>query len=280
MELITHINVDLDAVGSLWAYIKFALKISYRKARIRFVSANWDGKGKRRKDIALDIEAGVKGFKGIKKESGEVLSCFSLLIGNYCTNEEKYALKELVRYIDEQDATGNGAKAFGLNSETAKVWQRTGLIGILNGFKHIHKGNDLKVCQEMFKILDAILGDGLARSGAWKQLEQVKWRGKVAIADNLPQDMTKILFKKGAQIVIFLRGNNIGVLKKKDLDVPLNHGEIIAVLGEEAKEWFYHSSGFLFCRGSDKSPVETPSRVRPEELAEAYDKILNNSGVA
>lgn len=276
----THVNVDLDAVCSLLAWIKFVLKIPFAKAKIKFVPANWDGKGMRKKDVALDIEAGEKGLKGEKEEEGKVLSCFSFIVERYCSDDEKYALKELVKYVDGQDSTGNGAKTFGLSAENAKVWQRTGLVGILNGFRQIYKGNDLKVCREMFKILDAILADGLVRSGAWKQLEAIKWFGKVAVTENLPQNMTKILFKKGADIVIFARGNNIGVLKKKGLDIPLNHSEIIAVLGEEAEEWFYHSSGFLFCRGSDKSPVMTPSKTRPEELAETYNNILTNSGLA
>jgi hypothetical protein len=56
----------------------------------------------------------------------------------------------------------------------------------------------------------------------------------------------------------------------------MDHPEICAVVeaAGEAKEWFAHTAGFLFCRGSRKARAENPSKVKPRTLAEAAAKLL------
>ena len=69
---------------------------------------------------------------------------------------------------------------------------------------------------------------------------------------------------------------SLAVPRHYEETVRMDHPTIRAVVktAGETAEWFAHSSGFLFCRGSRKAPVKTASKVRPEDLAEAVRKAM------
>jgi len=75
-----------------------------------------------------------------------------------------------------------------------------------------------------------------------------------------------VLFEeRGVRVIVYVDGNNLGVIRHGDESLRMDHAEICAVVeaAGETNEWFAHPAGFLFCRGSRKAPAENPSKVNP-----------------
>ena len=82
-----------------------------------------------------------------------------------------------------------------------------------------------------------------------------------------------ILFDRGAALVVFLDGHNLGVVKRDDIEASLDH-EAVHKLVDGEDGWFFHPNGWLVARGTRKAPAETPSMIEPEDLARAGLKAI------
>ena len=103
MKIFTHVSVDLDAAGSVWAAKRFIPGAD--KAEVVFVPANWDGTGMDNGDIAVDIYAGGKGVKGRVSPDGHTHSCFQTILERFALRADKLALCNLTAFIDACDST-------------------------------------------------------------------------------------------------------------------------------------------------------------------------------
>lgn len=271
--IITHFNVDLDAVASLWAYGKFSGQ-PVSLDNVKFVPANFDGSGMGEGDVALDIYAGGKGIKGEKGKDGAVHSCFASLISAYCDEGEQLALKELVAFVDAQDR-GNAAKNLGVTGDAARIWSFTGLNSVLRAFQGMNPRNDRLVAEKMFEIFDGLYHSGQRRAEAEKEADTAKILGDVAIIENAKCFGTNgTLFERGIKSVVFVDGNNLGAVRGDDADIRMDHPAIKAAVGDE-QGWFFHPAGFLAARGTRKAPAESKSAVQPQALADAIQKALD-----
>ncbi len=266
----THQNVDLDAVASLWFWIRFVDK----NEKFSFVPANWDGETMNDDDVALDIDAGGNGIKG-KNENGEICSCFKYLINKYANEQDQKALKKLSLFVDAQDRKGNAVRELGATNEVAETLNFTSINAILRAFQSMNPYNDKKVAAKMFEIFDGMLKNGRARIAAEEEAESAEWYGDVAIITNAKKMATNgvLMEKKGAKAVVFIDGNNLGVVRRDDVEVRMDHEAIRAVV-EHEEGWFFHRLGFLAARGTRKSPETTPSKIDPYKLAEAVASLL------
>ena len=85
-RIFTHQNPDLDAILSvcmLWHYAD-----AFRGAKVVLVPANWDGASLGYGDIAVDLEAGGHGIKGVVDDDGTVHSCFAALMKSSAPAED------------------------------------------------------------------------------------------------------------------------------------------------------------------------------------------------
>ena len=275
MVIYTHVNVDLDAVASVWAAKTFIPEAEF--ASFEFVPANWDGEGMRCCDLAVDIPIGIKGDAG---EEGRVHSCFASIIQKHASPEDQQALKPLVSYIDIHDAHGSIFKKF----ETPLArWEKsilasTSLTAVLRAFQAQRPGDDRWATERMFDIFSGMLKTGQARGRAFKEAEGAHKMGPVAIVVNAEEYATNgILFEHHKiRAIIFVDGNNIGVVRESGEAIRMDHPLIQEVVKKagELDEWFAHPAGFLFCRGSRKAPSTTPSTVDPEDLAQAVQAVF------
>ena len=271
----THYNVDLDAVCSVWAAIR-ANKGAM--TWVEFIGAN-EGPELASKLASHDIVVDVMGpmghrqfIKGVCDPDGLQHSAFAECVRRWFSNENQIAMAELIEYVDQLDAGT-------LPTEKRGVYT---LNAVLVALKTFHRNDDDKVIQDFSSILDGMLENARSRQRAKVEAESASIKDGVAIARNTRELATNsFIFERGAAIIVYDDGNNLGVIRAQSCNVRTDHPKIRAVVPpEELKEWFAHSAGFLFCRGSKKAPAKTKSRITAEQLAEAAREVLREVGTA
>lgn len=267
-RLFTHICPDLDALSSVWFFMRFIAK---KKLEVKFVPASWDGHEMGPHDVALDIDAGGKGFKGERTFKGQVHSCFKFLVSRYADNENKEILRPLVKFIDNNDTYG-GAH----NGDFSKKagYQITSFIALslaMKAFKEVHNSDQL-VLERMLELFDGIYRINKKSIESKKNLfQRAIIVGKTVILPDGSESSRGIFFKKGYRALVYTDGNNIGLLAGRGLRA--DNPDVMRVIESagESREWFIHSAGFLVARGTRKDPKETGSRVDPYKLATAME---------
>jgi hypothetical protein len=283
VKIFTHVHVDLDAVASVWAARQFIPGAS--SATVEFVSANWDGNGMSFEDIAVDIEAGGKGLKGEKDLELRVHSCFSLILKKYAAINDQLSLMRIASYIDLEESRGSvlGVLFPDLDKETRLMLSSANLNMALRSLYQIHGKNDQIVTERMSEIFSGIFNLGKEYMVAKEKADQAEIvGGLVAIIQNPGPGVNHLLFtEKNVRAIVYVSGNDLGIVRGEGVAARMDHSEVRRVVekaGEEVGDgtgkWFAHSSGFLFCRGSRKSPAESLSKVNPHDLAEAIVRVL------
>jgi len=80
-----------------------------------------------------------------------------------------------------------------------------------------------------------------------------------------------VLFSRGADFVVYVDGNNLGVVRRTDCSISTATDRLLGLIREagEEGEWFVHPAGFLVARGTRKAPARTPSRLTAKQIADA-----------
>lgn len=279
--IITHVNVDLDAALSLAAAREFIP--GAKEAKVVFQPANWDGEldGEA---LILDMLAGGRGIKGERESDGLIHSCFKSIVETYASIEDQEVLRHLVQFVDLQDMHGSALDHLlpDIDYEVKNVFGVTGLNAVLRALQTYHgRDSDKVVCQRMEEIFIGRLRAGRARRKAEVEAVGIPilYDGKVAVVtDAKYTSTTGIMFSKhGVRIIIYKNGNDLGIIRGSSETLRLDHPDFQSVVEEagESHEWFAHSAGFLYCRGSRKAPALTSSKVDPYRLAEVAARLLD-----
>jgi len=269
--IITHFNVDLDAVAAVWAYCRFHQPQDIPAADVQFRSAALKAADVPQGAVVLDIDAEGVGVKGKKcPETGRVSSAFAELM-QAAPVEVRDDLQWLVKYVDEQDSTGTVAHEGDHQAS-----------GLQSTFRAIGTSvqTDRALIDQMALIFDGHLEMAAARRRAIAEADEafVSESGRVAVVVDSKEFATNgVLFDRGVEFVVFQDGNNLGVVRSRESKLHLGtfFAERLTVPEEEAAEWFAHSAGFLFCRGSRKAPAATPSAVQAAHLAAMLDQFTD-----
>jgi hypothetical protein len=303
VTIFTHVNPDLDAAASVWAWTRFFSVIG-KEPKVVFVPAAWDGSTMQDGDVALDIPAGGKGIKGEKADGGKVLSCFATVMKMVVSEEriQKGLLDPLIEFIDVQDSTGDAffnilsprfsvglpTRLSGALLEPAAMTREdvptslrvTGLTAVFRAIAHMAKGDHQKTIDTFSVILDGMYGEAVDHKQAAEHAKGATWFGKhIALIHNSTPKTSGALFEQGARFVVYVDGPNMGVIRSHAETTHLK-GYVLpivqAMAAQELGEWFFHPAGFLACRGGLKSPVQTPSAIKGEELAAKMARVLND----
>jgi hypothetical protein len=296
--IFTHDNLDLDACFAVLASIRYFFKESFTtffkdpkwRDRIELVSADWDGKEFQDGDIAVDIEAGEKGKKGDIEEGERVDSATVQIVEEYAPIEDRQALQNIVYYINEHDATGSAAGSI-LGKEvldrksTIKILKCGSVDGMFRAAQAAIGYQDKKKIIEHFSLVfEGYLINGRKDMKAVELYPQrVKLHGRnknIAFLDmkDAPFALCEVAFEKGAEIVIYKNGKDIGVKRRNFSKFPVNHPLILKLIkdaGEEGK-WFIHPAGFLICTGSNKKHANFQTKVRIDQLIYTVLKALES----
>jgi hypothetical protein len=285
MKVYTHINVDLDAVASVWAAREFIP--GAREAELVFVPANWDGEGMDDGDLALDIRAGDRGIKGEQRPDGTVGSCFAQLVAEHASSDDQEALARLVAWVDAQDAHGQPVEwlAPEASSDVQETLTENSISGTLRDLQETLPNDDAVIVELMGKIFSGRLKRGHARHRAHAEADRAELigAGRVAIVRDKREKATNaILFDRGVRVIVYQDGYDIGVVRANGVALKMDHRELLAVIhaaGEEIGDgrgtWFIHSAKFLLAWGTFNAPATSPSAVRPDDLAAAAAQLLD-----
>lgn len=279
--IVTHVNVDLDAALSLAAARVFIP--GAREAKVVFLPANWNGEMEG-EILFLDMEAGGRGIKGELEEDGRIHSCFKSIVETYAPEDAQKILAPMVLYVDTQDMYGSAMEHLlpNIDWEMKEMLSSTNISAVLGSLKSFHNRNDKIICERMEEILVGRLRSGRSRLRGEAEADQIPLlgEGRVAVVLNARYTSTTgVLFgKHGVQVVIYQNDDGIGLIRRDSLDLRMDHPAFYEVVNQagEGDEWFGHSAGFIFCRGSRKAPMESPSRVDPYILAHVAIKLLDS----
>ena len=282
MKVYTHFNLDLDAVASLWAAQEFIP--GARDAEVVFVPANWDGAEMEPGDLALDIRAGGRGIKGEDYDVNGVGSCFHLIMAR-ADAEAQLVLGPLDVYVETQDTSSNAVHRIGVGAEKSALdlLALVSLNSVLRALQATHPRDDALVASRMAEIFSGMLENGRSRRRAELEANDAELvgNGQVAIVRDKKEIATNaVLFERGVRAVIYVDGDNLGVVREGSETLRIDHTHIVSVIyaageriGDGNGDWFAHPAGFMLAWGTRKAPANRPSRVRPEDLAKALCEI-------
>lgn len=281
MRIYTHVYVDLDAAFTTALYRDFVAPGQVDE--IVFVPANWSGPVPP-DAVALDLNVGIKGRQG---EDGRVYSAFATVL-EMCRPEIRQLFADVAVYVDAQDSGGQPLGALLRNAgvylpaATASALfsvHSVSLQGVLVALRAAGK-TDLDLVEfasTYLRGLHAILSARLTAREEAARCATLHDGGRVAVVRNSAnRTLNSHLFESGVEVIVYVDGHNMGLIRKDGCPVRMDHPLIAAVVetAGELDEWYAHPAGFLFCRGSRKAPAETPSRVSPDDLAGAVAQAL------
>lgn len=284
MRIVTHQNVDLDAVASVWAAREYVY--GAKNWELVFKPANWNGGDAQPEDLILDIWANGKGIKGEVGKDGAVHSSFATLMKDYAPGEDQFVLRGLISFIDEVDSYGRTVADFfpEASAYSRSILLAVNLVSVFAALKSVHAGpdQDTLTVQRMSEIFSGMLHEGKSYQRGIEEAKKVEILpgGRVAIVRDVRERSTMgIVFRsQRVAVIVYTDSDGIGLVrsKKSSVNLRMDHPEIRRVVIEagEEKEWFAHPMGFLFCRGSRKAPVSSLSKVDPNKLALAADRLL------
>lgn len=100
-------------------------------------------------------------------------------------------------------------------------------------------------------------------------------RDKKEIATNA------VLFERGVQVVVYVDGDNMGVVREGSLTLRMDDPSLVEVihaaretLGDGNGSWFAHPVGFMLAWGTRKAPATSSSLVDSRDLAIAAARLL------
>jgi len=294
-KIYTHKSIDPDACFSVLGIIKYKFGQSFSeffknpkwKSLIIFKDANWNGDGMGENDIAVDLFAGGKGIKGVVDEGNRIDSATLEILEKFAPHYDQRALENLVCYLNEKDATGDAIESLLPDSDKSRddfkrIFKMASLDGIFRAVQLAFQYDDYKVIQHFSWVFDGMLIQGKKQL---KSAEEYSKRAKVHGKKNnivflnmneAPLSLCDLAFEKGAEIVIYQNGNDIGIKRRNFSKFPVDHPLILKVIERagETGQWFIHPAKFLICRGSNKARAKSKSTVRPDQLIYAVTKVL------
>lgn len=293
--IITHGRPDVDACASAWAWLRFVVGYSMAvieagaQGFVKFVPASWRGPVPEG-DVALDLEIGIKGEK---RANGTVMSAFASVVAKLSA-EVRSALAPLLEFVELQDSTGDGIYGCLCRSRAMDPqggpWpcraedipasiRATGMVSLLRSLERRYEGEkdqDYQVLVGLAWWFEGIYRAAIDLARATALARECYRVGKVAVNPH-GFATSEVLYQSGVELVVWVDGLNLGVTRRRDSRV--NVGALVRPIVErlapsEAAEWFCHSAGFMAARGSQKSPVTTPSQVDPRQLCEELAKLV------
>jgi len=270
--IVTHCDVDLDALASIWAAKKYIIK---EDCPIEFVTANWKGTSD---VLGVDLK---NALYPAQDEFGKYRSCFTLILKKYAPPTHQRSLGFLADYVDAATLHGNPMTNLLRRNKLTHgmaVLSANGLDSIIKNIRLATK-SDHQTYDVAETIFDGFLASGLSYQKALETSKDVDWCGEVAIITNGEKSANTLAFKNGAKAIVYIDGDSLGVICRNDIQVSAMNEWTQRVVDEEEYSnqmngWYSHPNGKIYCRGSRKAPVNTPSDVNPVDLAEAMNKAL------
>jgi len=275
--IIIHDNVDVDAIVSAFIYAEMLRTQGILSVDV--ITKSEAEKFDIKEAIVLDmpVPKNIKAKHHLdhhSKENSHFRSTAEAIQSVFCLPKHLKYLVELANCCDQAEVIKQ--------KNPIKLFHISGYINALRQAGH----NDKEIINKIFVMLHQYMPMLKTLAEAESQAGQIKIKSvygtKYAVAESTNTSINQILFEKGADIIIYKDGNNIGYLRNAETQEPnlnLLKLDLSAKLksknkSEEFKEWFFHPNGFIACRGSRKHPAKTPSVLSLKDLEEILIEAL------
>lgn len=281
--LVTHIHPDLDAIMSLWLFVRFD-QPRFGDARLVFIPA-----GETYKNEMVDSDNDVVHVdtgRGVfdHHQPGVKQTCASKLIMDHLMNggqidEDDVPLIEMVNYALDIDNFQD--LYWPDSSNTRYAFMLHEVIPALHALQ-IH--DDEAVARLGFVYLDAVY----QKMKEWHHGREIiensqefesAWGKGVAIVGET-DDMSKLAQKMGYSIAVIYNPKKQYMKVKTAPRVPLDLKPLYDKMTElEGPDmWFYHNSGHIMLTGSDKGGPKAPTTMTIEKMLEVIEEITQAEG--
>lgn len=279
----------------------------YDNAELFFWDAAWnDEMGSL--DVAIDLDVGGLGFKGVVDDEGRVHSTFDLILKTYgpqsANKQIMEALEPLARLLDNQQAYGSeGIRMIieDLTEEEATFINDHSIIGLfrlmVGTFRERAKERGAErgwvdyqlilfarelLRQYVREAMAYVNAKALVASALKKGKIQIREESKVALCFDPIAHVQLVLFREyGIRVVVMVEGDDNILVRRKDseqmrMDHPLIR-EVIERAGEKFGKngWFVHPSGFFLAWQTRKGEQRgRGTNVDPWDMADAVEQAI------
>ena len=87
------------------------------------------------------------------------------------------------------------------------------------------------------------------------------------------QAISKFLFYRDVDVVIYQEGMHVGVIRSRKADSP-DLSLLSSKIDEE--DWYFYPKGTMAARGTRSRLVDTPSKYSKEELVEMVTELIRD----
>jgi hypothetical protein len=276
--LVTHIHPDLDAIFSLWLFVRFD-QSRYGDAKLAYVAqgSTYKNEPVDSDDDVIHADTGRGVFDhhqpGVLNTCAGKLVYDHLLLGGHI-DEDDIPVREMVDFVLEIDNfqdlywpdTDNPRYAFMIHE-------------IVPALHSLQIYDDEAVTRMTFTYLDAtyqklkermngkeIIEDGIQFDSVW---------GKGIAISGEVDDLSKLGQRMGYHIVVIYNPKKQYMKVKTAPRVPLAlkplYDKIIEL--ESPDMWFYHNSGHIMLTGSDKGGPKAPTTLTLDRMIEIIQNI-------
>lgn len=304
--IVTHQSCDLDGISSIWLIKKFLP--GWENAELRFVlagdrlSGNYQSRGDAIEIIddieTIHVDTGMGALDHHQTQDREVCAASITLDfvkdsphNTLTANKHRTAAVErMIQLVVDVDQF----QEVYYESPLADIYEFT-LMGIIDGFKMLNPGEDIKTAEFVMQCLDDILHNFENRIWAEEEIKEkgrefeTRW-GKALALETQNDDVLKLAQKMGYVVVIRKDPHNGKLRIKarpmirqkyadsshktdyKEVDVDLTPVyEKLRVMDTQAS-WFLHVSNRMLLNGSSKNTTMKGTTVT---LDEAIDVLKN-----
>lgn len=301
-KIVTHKSSDLDAISSVWLLKRFLP--GWEDATVEFVNAGSKLEGKYENESSV-VEM-VDGIETIHVDTGlgpldhhqtsDNNVCGASLTFDFVLKDPECRLnkhenqKEAVRRIVELVIDDDHFQEVYYPEASSDVYE-AGIVGILQGYKILHRGEDKELVEFGFELLDDIVHNLEAKIWAENELKEkgveftTKW-GKGVAVETINDDVLKVAQMKGFAISV-RKDATYGYIRIKALpdkrfqrsaasvqSSENNLGIDLTPVYEKLKEmdpqanWYLHVSKRMLLNGSSKNPEMQATKLPLSEIIE------------
>ncbi len=290
-KIVTHKSCDLDAISSVWLIKRFL--IGWEDAVAEFVNAGEKLSGTYEKEgEAIEI---VDGIPTIHVDTGMgALDHHQTPDNNVCAARKTFEFiltqetqlhkrdnqREAVRRIVELVIDDDHFQEVYYPDANHDVYE-SGIVALIQGYKLLHKGDDMALVEFGFELLDDMVHNLEAKIWAESEIKEKgvefesKW-GKAVAVETINDEVLKRAQMMG-YVVSVRRDPSYGYIRIKALPDKRGSESLnidLTPVYEKLKEmdpeatWFLHASKRMLLNGSSKNPDMKGSKLTLDQVIE------------
>lgn len=299
--IVTHFNPDLDAVTSVWLLKKFYPEFIH--AEVQFVPAGktWRGFDVDSDPEVLHVDTGL-GLLDHHKEDSNI--CSARLVLEFLKKKDIEIDEALERLVDIVNEIDHFREVYWPNATSDRY--EFCLEPILDGWKLLYQGQDLRLIDWSLDCLDGIYRNLQNKVWAEKEIESIgkvfETRfGKAVAVETMNDDVLHVAQKMGYVIVVRLdpkkhyvrikalpphqkdlcasdcncQEHAKGKCNSKNIDINVDLSDAyneFKKLDLQAS-WYLHPDKRQLLNGSTKSPDMRPTKLTLDQIIGVLEKI-------